>query len=130
MRPNFHMVRLLVLGVVMVAGTSSCKMERKALPASSKGAWTDPSPHRVSFVSVAPEVRLEVLDWGGTGQPLVFLAGLGDVGHGFDDFAPQFTDHFHVLAITRRGYGASSQPPGAYDLAPRAEDRRTALDIL
>jgi pimeloyl-ACP methyl ester carboxylesterase len=75
-------------------------------------------------------VRLEVLDWGGTGEPLVLLAGLGDVGHGFDDFAPPFTDRFHVLAITRRGYGASSQPPGGYDLATRVQDLRTALDSL
>ena len=30
-------------------------------------AWTDPSPHQVRFVTVAPDVRLEVLDWGGTG---------------------------------------------------------------
>ncbi len=90
----------------------------------------DPSPHRVSFVSVVPDVRLEVLDWGGSGQPLVFLSGLDDVAHGFDDFAPQFTDHFHVLAITRRGYGASSQPAAGYDLATRVADLAAALDSL
>jgi hypothetical protein len=38
--------------------------------------WADQSPHRVQFVSVAPGVRLEVLDWGGAGPPLVFLSGL------------------------------------------------------
>ncbi|HSE68429.1 MAG TPA: alpha/beta hydrolase, partial [Gemmatimonadales bacterium] len=71
-----------------------------------------------------------VLDWGGSGMPLVFLSGLQDVAHGFDDFAPRFTDHFHVLAITRRGYGASSQTPSGYDLATRVADLRAVLDSL
>jgi pimeloyl-ACP methyl ester carboxylesterase len=100
-------------------------------PAPPRAApWTDRSPHHVTFVAVAPDVRLEVLDWGGSGPPLVFLSGLDDVAHGFDDFAPRFTDHFHVLAITRRGYGASSQPATGYDLATRVADLAAALDSL
>ncbi len=92
--------------------------------------WTDSSTHRVQFVAVAPGVTLEVLDWGGAGSPLLFLSGLQDVAHGFDDFAPRFTNHYHVLAITRRGYGASSQTPSGYDLATRVADLRTVLDSL
>lgn len=92
--------------------------------------WTDTSPHHVAMVAVAPDVRLEVLDWGGSGPPLVFLSGLQDVAHGFDDFAPRFTDHFHVIGITRRGYGASSQPPSGYDLATRVADDKAVLDSL
>jgi non-heme chloroperoxidase len=92
--------------------------------------WTDPSVHRISFITVAPGVRLEVLDWGGSGPPIVFLAGLQDVAHGFDDFAPEFTRDHHVLAITRRGYGASSQPQSGYDLAGRVADLRAVLDSL
>ena len=38
----------------------------------------DTSGHKVSFVTVEPGVQLEVLDWGGTGQTLVLLAGMGD----------------------------------------------------
>jgi non-heme chloroperoxidase len=37
--------------------------------------FRDPSPHRTQFVAVEEGVQLEVLDWGGTGRPLVFLAG-------------------------------------------------------
>jgi non-heme chloroperoxidase len=106
--------------------TPSGLCARAKLPVS----WTDPSPHRVRFVPVGPGVRLEVLDWGGSGPPLLFLSGLQDVAHGFDDFAPEFTDRFHVLAITRRGYGASSQPPSGYDLDTRVADLRAALDSL
>jgi pimeloyl-ACP methyl ester carboxylesterase len=50
---------------------------------------------------------LEVLDWGGSGRPIVLLAGGGDTGHIFDDFAPNLTAHYHVYGITRRGFGAS-----------------------
>lgn len=71
-----------------------------------------------------------MLDWGGSGPPLVFLAGLQDVAHGFDDFAPRFLNHHHVIAITRRGYGASSQPHSGYDLATRVADLRALLDSL
>jgi len=38
------------------------------------------------FVSVNG-VRLHYLDWGGSGPALVFLAGLGDSVHRFDDRA-------------------------------------------
>jgi len=92
--------------------------------------WSDASPHGVTYVAVAPGVQLEVLDWGGTGPNLVFLSGLGDVAHGFDDFAPQFRDQFHVVAITRRGYGASTRTPTGYDLATRLRDLTVALDSL
>ncbi len=99
-------------------------------PQPTARPWTDSSAHRVRFVSVAPGVRLEVLDWGGSGPPLVFLSGLQDVAHGFDDLAPRFIDRHHVLAITRRGYGASSRPDSGYDLASRMADLRAVLDSL
>jgi non-heme chloroperoxidase len=73
----------------------------------------DRTPHAVQFVTVEPEVRLEVLDWGGFGKPLVFLTGSGDTAHRFDGFAPQFAKKYHVYGITRRGFGASSHPAPA-----------------
>jgi non-heme chloroperoxidase len=93
-------------------------------------AWTDPSPHVVRFVTVAPQVRIEVLDWGGAGPPLVFLAGAGNTAHVWDDFAPTFRDHFHVYGITRRGFGASSQPSDGYDTKTLARDVVAVLDSL
>ncbi len=76
-------------------------------------AQTDSSAHRVQFVTVDQGVQLEVLDWGGSGRPLIFLAGAGDTAHRFDGFAQQFTAHHHVYGITRRGFGASSKPAPA-----------------
>ena len=67
--------------------------------------WKDPSAHVTrDSVTVEPEVRLEVLDWGGSGRPIVLLAGGGDTAHVFDDFAPKLDADFHVVAITRRGF--------------------------
>lgn len=93
-------------------------------------AWTDPSPHQVRMISITPSVRLEVLDWGGSGPAMVFLAGLGNTAHSFDDFAPRFRDQYHVYAITRRGFGESSRPDSGYDATTRARDIVTVLDSL
>jgi non-heme chloroperoxidase len=70
----------------------------------------DTSPHTVQFVTVEKDVKLEVLDWGGTGRPMILLAGLGFDAHGFDTFAPKLVSTYHVYGISRRGYGASSAP--------------------
>src|SRR6266571_2431580 len=37
-------------------------------------AWRDPSKHQVRLVTVEKDVDLEVLDWGGSGRPVVLLA--------------------------------------------------------
>jgi non-heme chloroperoxidase len=77
---------------------------------SQQTAWHDPSAHTAQLVAVDKDVKLEVLDWGGSGRPMVFLSGLGNTAHVFDNFAPKFTSRYHVYGITRRGYGNSSAP--------------------
>jgi pimeloyl-ACP methyl ester carboxylesterase len=64
---------------------------------------------------------LEVLDWGGTGRPILFV-GCYLTGHVYDDIAPKLTDQFRVYAVTRRGVGASDHPQTGYDPQRRAED--------
>lgn len=78
-------------------------------------AWRQTGPHRSRKVEVEKGVWLEVLDWGGTGRPLVLLAGLGATAHVFDGFAASLTDRYHVYGITRRGFGSSSAPESGYD---------------
>ena len=81
--------------------------------------------HTTRFVAVEKNVLLEVLDWGGSGRPIIFLAGLGDTAHVFDAFAPKFTATNHVYGITRRGFGASSAPEpidGAYSADRLGDD--------
>jgi hypothetical protein len=57
----------------------------------SEPPWRDPSPHLTRWVTVDASVRLEVLDWGGTGPPLVLL-GCYLTAHAYDDFAPKLTE--------------------------------------
>ena len=93
----------------------------------------DTSPHKVRFVSVDKGVKLEVLDWGGTGRPLVLLTGQGATAHVFDEFALNFTAHHHVYGITRRGYGASDKPaptPENYDANRLGDDVLAVIAAL
>ncbi len=79
--------------------------------ATKETAWPlDPTPHSIRFVTVDKDVKLEVLDWGGSGRHLILLSGLGDNAHRFDKFALKLTGQYHVYGITRRGFGASSAP--------------------
>jgi pimeloyl-ACP methyl ester carboxylesterase len=100
-----------------------------AAAGTAQGDWTDKSPHRQGFVTVNG-VRLHYLDWGGRGEVILFLHGLGDTPHIFDDLAPKFTDHFRVIGLTRRGHGQSDKPDGGYDTATLVEDIRQFLDAL
>jgi pimeloyl-ACP methyl ester carboxylesterase len=96
------------------------------LLAESQG-WLDPSPHRSDF-AVVNGARLHYLDWGGSGETILFLAGAGHTAHVYDDLAPRFTDRFRVLALTRRGHGDSDQPEAGYDTDTLVEDIRQFLD--
>lgn len=96
-------------------------------------AQTDSSPHKIQFVPVEEGVQLEVLDWGGLGKPLIFLAGNGDTAHAFDNFAPKFTGQNHVYGITRKGFGASSKPAptnGNYSADRMGDDVLAVMQAL
>jgi len=92
-------------------------------------AWRDPSPHQTRFVQVEPSVRVEVLDWGGSGPPLVLLACYISA-HTYDEIAPKLTNQFHVYGITRRGIGASDKPATGYAVQQSANDAIEVLNAL
>jgi len=85
---------------------------------------------KTQFVQVDRDVRLEVLDWGGTGRPILLLAGSTRTAHDFTDFAPQLTSTYHVYGITRRGFGASSAPAGGYSADRLGDDVLAVIDSL
>lgn len=78
--------------------------------AQSPSRLPDTTAHSIRFITVQPGVKVEVLDYGGTGRAVVFLAALGPDAHDWDKFAPKFIGQYHVYAITRRGFGASDVP--------------------
>jgi pimeloyl-ACP methyl ester carboxylesterase len=95
----------------------------------SQSSKEDRSPHTTGFVTVNG-IKLHYLDWGGTGEAVLFLTGTGDNAHVFDEMAPKFTDRFRVLALTRRGFGQSDKPDTGYDIATLTEDVRQFLDTM
>lgn len=108
------------------ASASECPAPAKLAPGE---AWVDPSPHRCGYVTVNG-VRLHYLDWGGAGEPLILLHGLGTTAHVFDDLAPRLTDRFRVLALTRRGHAGSDHPESGYTIAQTTDDLRGFMDAL
>ena len=92
--------------------------------------WTDASPHQSRSVRVNG-VSLNLLDWGGSGDGLVLIHGMGDSPHSFDDLAPALTSGHHVIAYARRGHGQSDHPAaGPYDNETLVEDLRQLMDSV
>lgn len=106
-----------------------CLLAVLPLRLNADAVWADRSPHRSEFITVN-NVRLHYLDWGGKGETILFLHGLGDTPHIYDDLAPKFTNQFRALGLTRRGHGQSEMPDSGYDTANRVEDIRQFLDAL
>lgn len=119
MRATLLVVGLAVLGVPGVARDQS----------QPDSAWRDPSPHQVRWITVDSSIRLEVLDWQGSGPPLVLL-GCYLSAHSYDEFAPKLTNQFHVYGLTRRGIGASDQPATGYTVQRSVDDLLEVLDSL
>lgn len=100
------------------------------LYAEASRAWKDPSPHVIRFVNVDRNVRLEVLDWGGSGRAIILLAGGGDTAHVFDEFALHLTARYHVYGITRRGFGASAYSATDYSADRLGDDVLAIMEFL
>jgi non-heme chloroperoxidase len=81
-------------------------------------------------IAVSPGVRLHIVEWGGTGEPVLLLAGILASAHVFDEFAPLLTDHHRVVGITRRGIPPSDPSPTGYDAATLTADIVTVMDSL
>lgn len=94
---------------------------------SSKEEPSDKSPHKSHFLT-ANGIKMNYLDWGGSGEVIILLAGFGNDAHIFDDFAPTLTDKYHVVGLTRRGFGETERPATGYDTATRVEDVRAFMD--
>lgn len=102
-----------------------------ALAGPAARAADPPAPsYSVQFVTVDKDVKLEVVDWGGSGRPLILLGGLGATAHAFDTFAPKLAGRFRVYGITRRGFGASSAPASGYSSDRLGDDVLAVMDAL
>ncbi|MBV6520323.1 MAG: Haloalkane dehalogenase [Gemmatimonadaceae bacterium] len=103
--------------------------DRAPAPIDSRSHWIDAAGHTNVRIPIGGTL-LHYVDYGGNGLPVVFLAGMGNSAHVFDEFAPRFTDRHRVLAFTRRGFGESGQPGSGYDTKRLGDDVRDLLDSL
>lgn len=115
-RRNRRIVAVLQLaGVALAIVVGSAQSQTKT---AHSAAGKSPASR---FVAVNG-ARLEYLDWGGKGPPLLFLAGLGGTAHIFSDLAPEFVSSHRCIGLTRRGFGQSEQTAGGYELDKLVED--------
>ena len=84
--------------------------------------WKDTTPHKIHYVEMDDKIKLEVVDWGGTGTPLVFLAGLALNAHTFDPLVSSFIDSYRVIGITRVGHGNSESRTENFSTARLVKD--------
>jgi non-heme chloroperoxidase len=130
---NLHhqsFTRRLASGLIGVLVGAAAVTAQQASATGGQSSAADASPHRSAFVTVK-DVRIHYLDWSGTGLALVFIPGMGNSAHVFDDFAPRFIDRFRVVGVTRVGFGESDQPErDGYDIESRVAHIRATLDAL
>jgi non-heme chloroperoxidase len=121
---------------VLLWGAGICVVVLYLLPSpyvrdsNEAAALTAPAWWKTQFVEVEPGVALEVLDFGGTGRPIVLLAGLGGLAHSYRAFAPKLIPYYHVYAVTRRGFGNSTWPRSGYSTRRLGEDIEVVINTL
>lgn len=98
-------------------------------PFASTGAQEGCPAPTGTFVATEG-ARLHVIDWGGSGEPIIFLSGLFGSAHTFDEFAPLFTDRHRSIGITRRGIAPSDTSGANYSAAHLTADILTVMDSL
>ena len=77
------MWKSLTLVLLLATGCAHQVPTVNTLMDSEAATWTDSSLHRSGFI-MANGIKLHYLDWGGNGETLVLLAGLGNTAHVFD----------------------------------------------
>lgn len=125
------MSRWIVLAATALVGVAACSTAGAAIRPDPPQA--DAAVARTSFITTSDGVKLEVLDYGGQGSPVLLLSGAGAGAHAFDAFAPRLAAHHRVFAFNRRAEGQSGAPsldPANYTLARLVQDVVEVLDGL
>lgn len=94
------------------------------------GSLFGQNQRKIITVTGSTNNNLEVIDWGGKGKSILFLSGLGNSAHVFDDFAPRFKDKFHVYGLSRRGFGLSEQTESGYKIDTLTNDIFAVIEAL
>lgn len=66
----------------------------------------------------------------GSGDPLLFINGIGGTSQGWQPLLPALAARFRVITSDNRGVGRSAAPPGPYTTKQMAEDAAALLAHL
>lgn len=121
--------RALLVACLLAASALPADAQRRRASRGVPPGCADASPHYSGWVRVRG-VSMHYLDWGGVGEPLVFVSGAGATAHVFDDFAPRFRDRHRVIAATHLGFGESDASRDGYGTVARAGQLIALLDSI
>src|SRR5689334_12215708 len=105
----------------LALGLLGCSQPPELKAPENPAALSVSAAAQSKFVAVNG-ARLHYVDWGGSGAPLILLAGPGNTAWIWSDFAPPLARDFRVLAPTRRGQGESEQTASGYALDRLVDD--------
>jgi pimeloyl-ACP methyl ester carboxylesterase len=125
-----YLQKEITLPGILGADLTTCPLPDSQAGRFQASRWRDAAPHEPYSIRVEEGVQLEVLDFGGTGSPIVLLPGLGATAHGYDLLAPELAKRHRVIAMTRRGTGASSKPDFGFDTARLGQDVLAVMDEM
>lgn len=86
-------------------------------------------PYHEYFIR-ANGIKLHYLDWGGAGQTLILIHGLGDTPYIFADLAASLRKNFRIIAYSRRGHCKSEATDMLFDNSILVSDLKLLLDSL
>jgi pimeloyl-ACP methyl ester carboxylesterase len=83
------------------------------------------------LVSLDRDVAIEFVEQGDSnGLPMVFLHGMGDSWRSFEGVLPFLPPNIRAFAVSLRGHGRSSRPPGGYGSGDFSDDVARLLDAV
>ena len=86
-------------------------------------------PYRENYIQT-DRIKLHYMDWGGSGQPLVLLHGLGDTPYIFEGIANSLKENFRIISYSKRGHGKSETTDSLYNNSTLVLDLKLLLDSL
>ena len=90
-------------------------------PPDDFDTWQDLASYESKFANL-DGITLHYLDWGGSGEVILFLAGAGQTAYVMGGLADRFKESHRVLALTRRGTGESDHPDDGYAIDDHVSD--------
>lgn len=86
---------------------------------------------RFAHVNHPSGLRMHYAEQGSAGKPvLILIHGYSDSWYSYSRVLPALAERYHVYALSQRGHGDTTRPPGGYAMADFAADVVAFMDAL